>query len=111
MANGEATNGEIMEFLQEHMVTKTDLRESEERFESKLNGLGSELLQEIRASELRTLDKMDEKFMSLKSDLVVLIRKEDNKLGELVQVLKDKNILVDADLRRILGMEPFPRSV
>jgi hypothetical protein len=45
----------------------------------------------------------------LRGDLVVLTRKEDTKLKELVEILKKKKILTDDDVKHLLTMEPFPQ--
>ena len=58
---------------------------------------------------LRLNDAMDEKLGDLKGDLVVLMRKEDKKLTELVNVLKERHIISEEDVKRVLGMEPFPQ--
>lgn len=39
MPNGEVTTDEIMEFLQEHVVTKEDLRETEKRLDGRMDRL------------------------------------------------------------------------
>lgn len=64
----------------------------------------------IRA-EMVTKSYLDDKLADLRGDLVVLTRKEDTKLRELVSVLREKNILTDPDIKRILSMEPFPQPM
>ena len=59
--------------------------------------------------QMVTKDYLDDKLADLKGDLIILIKKEDKKLGELVEILREKNLLNDDDLKRILGMEPFPK--
>ncbi len=55
-----------------------------------------------------TKDYLDDKLADLRGDLVVLLRKEDNKFGALVtELLKEEVISQDA-AKRILQMEPFP---
>lgn len=76
----DVTNNEILEFLQDHMVTHEELQEG-------LQGVKVELRSEIQRTKLDFVDKLDEKFGDLKGDLVVLMRKEDRKLTALVDVL------------------------
>src|SRR3989338_3188202 len=63
---------------------------------------------DLNRLELKIIDAMDEKLGDLKGDLVVLMRKEDKKLTELVNVLKERHIISEEDVKRVLGMEPFP---
>lgn len=58
-----------------------------------------------------TKEYLDEKIADLKGDLVVLIRKEDNKLKKLVEILRAKNVLVDEDVKEILKLEPFSKLI
>jgi hypothetical protein len=55
-----------------------------------------------------TKDYLDDKLSDLRGDLVVLMRKEDNKLKTLIDILKVKRIISADDEKRILSMEPFP---
>lgn len=64
----------------------------------------------IRA-EMVTKEYLDDKLADLRGDLVVLTRKEDAKLKELVSVLREKDILNDPDVKRILTMAPFPQLI
>src|SRR3990167_9034360 len=55
-------------------------------------------------TKLELIDILDEKFADFRGDMTVLIRKEDKKLGEIVQTLKRRHGLTDEDVKRILGM-------
>jgi predicted nucleic acid-binding Zn-ribbon protein len=54
-----------------------------------------------------TKSYLDEKLVDLSGDLVILTRKEDNKLKALVGVLKEKAVLTSRDVKKIYSMEPF----
>lgn len=95
----ETTTNEIMEFLKESMATKEDLDIQAEKFRKDL-GL----------QEHRILDSMDDKLSDLKGDLVVLMRKEDKKVSELISVLRDKQVLTDEEADRLMAMNPFPQA-
>lgn len=58
-----------------------------------------------------TKDYLDEKLADLRGDLVVLTRKEDNKLIKLVELLKGKKILSEAETKDLFKMEPFPKFI
>lgn len=62
-------------------------------------------------SQMVTKAYLDDKLADLRGDLVVLMRKEDTKLKELVEILKNKNILNNEDVKQIMSMEPFPQSI
>lgn len=97
-ANPEVTLTEVMEFLQENVATKDDLKVNTE-----------EVKKEMRQMEHRILDGVDKKLENLKADLVVLTRKEDRKVVELISLLRDKTFLTKEEAARLLGMEPFPQ--
>lgn len=58
-------------------------------------------------STMVTKDYLDEKLADLRGDLVVLIRKEDNKVKKLVEVLKRRRVISEAESKEVLAMEPF----
>lgn len=56
-----------------------------------------------------TRDDLSEKLADTKGDIITTVRKEDTKLRTLVEVLREKNVLNDPDIKRILSLEPFPQ--
>jgi len=54
-----------------------------------------------------TKDYLDEKLIDLRGDLVVLIRKEDNKFKKLVDILQKHDIISETESKEIFTMEPF----
>ena len=109
----DVSNNEILEFLQEHMVTHEELQqgllEVKADLHSEIQEVKTELRSEIQKTKLDFIDKMDEKFSDLKGDLVVLMRKEDRKLAALVDVLRKKELLTENEASLVLALEPFPR--
>lgn len=61
--------------------------------------------------KLDLLDAMDDKLADLKGDLVILMRKEDKKLINLINLLRKKTIITNKEAQEILIMEPFPKLV
>ena len=59
-------------------------------------------------STMVTKDYLDDKLLNMKGDMVVMMRKEDEKVKTLVQILKEKSVLSDADVKIIFALEPFP---
>ena len=76
---------------------------------SELAGYVDKRLEQTEA-RMVTKEYLDEKLADLRGDLVVLTRKEDRKLVALVELLRDQSVILDADAKRILGMELFPQS-
>src|SRR3990167_5380096 len=56
-----------------------------------------------------TKDYLDDKLADLRGDLVVLMRKEDTKVGKLIDVLKRRKVISEAEEKEILSMEPFAK--
>lgn len=53
---------------------------------------------------------LDERLTDLRGDLVVLVRKEDRKLGALVDALVERRVLDRKTGEQILSLEPFAHS-
>ena len=45
----------------------------------------------------------------LRGDLVVLMRKEDTKVSKLIEILKRRKVITEAEEKEILSMEPFAK--
>ncbi|PIQ79608.1 hypothetical protein COT99_04315 [Candidatus Falkowbacteria bacterium CG10_big_fil_rev_8_21_14_0_10_43_10] len=103
MSGQEATNNEILEAI------NTFATNTEKRFqglEQKVGGLEQKITK-VEATMV-TKDYLDDKLSDLKGDLVVLMRKEDSKLCTLVDLLKNKKIISEAEVKGVLNMQPFP---
>ena len=60
-------------------------------------------------STMVTKDYLDDKLADLRGDLVVLMRKEDTKMIKLVEILKRRAIITEAEEKEILSMEQFAK--
>mgnify|MGYP001568683364 CR=1 FL=1 len=56
-----------------------------------------------------TRDDMNEALANTKADIILTMRKEDAKLHALVEMLREKKVLTEPDVRKILSLEPFPQ--
>ena len=92
----DASKNEILEAIGE-FSSKVD-----ERFVS-IEGR----LSKIEANMV-TKDYLDDRMLNMKGDMVVMMRKEDEKVKTLVQILQRKNLLNDAEAKLIFALEPFP---
>lgn len=86
----------------------------ENRFDN-LEGRFDNLEQRVTGVEkkfpaLVTKDYLDEKLMDLRGDLIVMMRKEDNKLITLVDKLEKKKVISLKDSQGIMKMEPFSKT-
>ena len=93
---------EIVNFIKDNAVTSGEFNGLRGEF----NGLVGEV-QKIKA-EMVTKDYLDDKLADLRGDLVVLTRKEDGKVKELVKILQSKKVLNKSEVKRIFSMPPFP---
>ena len=73
---------------------------------SEVSGLKTEI--GVIKSTMVTKDHLDDKLADLKGDLITVVRKENTKVVALIQKLREKNVLDDADMNFLLAMDPFP---
>jgi uncharacterized protein YydD (DUF2326 family) len=97
MANNEPTTQDILDAINEFSG------QVDQRFEGV-----DQRFQRIE-SQMVTKDYLDEKMADMRGDLVVLTRKEDQKVKVLVGKLLQKGVLSDDEATEILAMEPFPQ--
>ena len=58
-----------------------------------------------------TKDYLDSKLADLQGNLHILMRKEDDKVVALVELLRSQKTIKEEDARRILGMDLFPKTL
>ncbi len=75
--------------------------------DEKVDNLNDEFLK--LQTRVVTKDYLDEKMADLRGDLVVMMRKEDNKFQKLVEIMQNKKLLDDTEVEKILSMEPFAK--
>ena len=74
---------------------------------SRFDNVESEI--KIIKATMVTKDYLDDKLADLRGDLVVLMRKEDTKVGKLIDVLKRRKVISEEETKEILSMEPFAK--
>jgi hypothetical protein len=60
-------------------------------------------------NQMITKDYLDDKLEEHHGNMIILMRKGDAKLFRLVELLKEKNVLNDEEVKSLLSMEPFPK--
>ena len=111
------STNEIMGFLKDHMVTKEEFNGLEvkvdnlevrfDNLEVKVDGLDRKL----NETKLDLLDAMDDKLADLKGHLIILMRKEDMKVNQLITLLHERDLISKTDFEKLLEFQPFPQSV
>ena len=100
----DTSKDEILEAINE-FSSKVDERfdKVDERFD-KLEGRVGKI-----EATMVTKDYLDDKLADLRGDLVVLMRKEDTKVIKLIEILKKRKVITEAEEKEILSMEPFAK--
>jgi len=100
----ETSKNEILEAINEFSNRVDDKFDKvDERFD-KLEGRVGKI-----EATMVTKDYLDDKLVDLRGDLVVLMRKEDTKMIKLVEILKRRAVITEAEEKEILSMEPFAK--
>ena len=109
--SNEVTNTEILNSITDILnAVNTFSTEVDKRFsgiDGRLDGIDGRL--DKIESTMVTKDHLDDKLADLRGDLVILLRKEDFKMKKLIDILKKRDLLNDAEFNEIMSMEPFPQ--
>ncbi|MBI4252631.1 hypothetical protein HY623_00395 [Candidatus Uhrbacteria bacterium] len=97
------TTDEIMNFLVDHMVTKEELR-------YEVAEIRKEMATKSELGKLRSdmIDHMNKNTLQLETTFGTMMRAEDRKVGALINLLADKNVISSQEAGMILKLEPFP---
>ncbi|MBI4713904.1 hypothetical protein HY771_01840 [Candidatus Uhrbacteria bacterium] len=124
MTDHDITTNEIMDFLQEHMVTREEFNQLDAKvgqldakvgqldakvgqLDAKVDGLDKKLNQ----TKLDFLDAMDDKLADLKGDLVILMRKEDQKVNNLIKLLVNRKLISNQEAVSLIEIRPFSQPI
>ena len=116
MTDQTVTTNEILEFLQDHMVTKEEFRGLEQKvdgIEKRVDGIDqkvvglehkmSDLERKLNQTKLDIIDHLDTKLIDFKVELTRMINNGDHKLVALIDLLVKKHILERTDVEKILA--------
>ena len=101
--NENPTIADVLEAVNE-ASTKTEKRF--QGIDTRLDGIDGRL--DKIESTMVTKDFLEDKLADLKGDIIVELRSEDRKLATLVEVLRTRQVITEADAKQILSMKPFP---
>ncbi len=117
--SANVTTDQIMDFLVENMVTRKE-------FDYELDGMHGEM-SEIKneMSEIKKvivtkddlgkhrsemINFIDKRLLDLKTDLVVIVKGEDQKLIALIELMKKKELLTHTEAQGLLQMNPLAQA-
>lgn len=112
----DALGQDLRNFKSEVAASFKELGEAIQLFATNVDSRFNEVHFDLKDLKVRTVriestmvtkDYLDEKMADFRGDLTVLVRKEDNKVKALVEVLVEKKVLSQNDQKRIYSMEPF----
>lgn len=115
------TQKEVTEILQlilkgfDNLATKDDIYRLENRvttLENKFDVLESRIgvvEESIKGMEYRIMDHVTREFAKSRGETVVLVRKEDENVDEVVSVIEKKGVINTEEAHELHSMGPFPR--
>lgn len=83
-------------------ATKDDLKESLKNYATKTD---------LKEMELSICDKISNIIGLSRGENIELMRKEDAKTLEIVEILAEKKLIDDSDKKRVISMQPFAKSI
>jgi len=63
-----------------------------------------------KISALPTKSYFDDKFADISGDLITKLRKEDQKVNRLLEILKQKKLLSESDIQELARLQIFPKQ-
>ncbi|MBI4599006.1 hypothetical protein HY734_02310 [Candidatus Uhrbacteria bacterium] len=123
--NGEPTTIEVLESVHEVLdvlnTFSTHVDKRFEKIESEITSMKSEITSiksvmvtkdELKHELAKAIEPLATKkdLEDMRGDIVMLIRKEDDKVVAVVDCLKQQQVISGSDANRILSMQPFPSA-
>lgn len=62
-----------------------------------------------KIDQLPTKSYLDDKIANLEGDLIKKLRKEDEKVNRLADILRQRNLLTESDLKELANLVVFPK--
>lgn len=94
------TKKDLAEFTEEVLLPAVE-KIIDERIEAKVLGM-------LNKAKLELMDHFDDKIADLRGDIILLLRKEDRRFWKLTEILRQKNILNEDDVKTIGELALFP---
>jgi len=107
------TTDQIMDFLVENMATKAELDDLRKEVKDDIASIRKEMVTkddlkfEIGKHRSEMINFIDKRLLDLKTDLVVIVKGEDQKLVALIELMKHKELLTPNEAQGLLQMNPL----
>jgi|GEM_PF-2137362 len=116
--SSNVTTDQIMDFLVENMVTRKEFDHElaairkEMATKDDIAAIRKEMATKDDLGRMRSdmIDFIDKRLLNLKTDLVVIVKGEDQKLSALVTLMQKKELLTNDEARGILQMNPLAQA-
>lgn len=111
------TTDQIMDFLVENMVTRKELDYELGEIRSDIKDIRDTMVtkehlqHEFGKFRSEMTDFIDKRLLNLKTDLVVIVKGEDQKLTALIELMKKKELLTPHEAQGLISMHPLSQVV
>lgn len=117
------TTDQIMDFLVENMVTRKEfdyefgeirkVMATKEDLKFEIAEIRKEMATKDDLGKHRSemIDFIDKRLLDLKTDLVLIVKGEDQKLSALIELMKKKELLTAHEAQGLLQMNPLSHAV
>ena len=62
-----------------------------------------------KVDQLPTKSYLDDKIAELEGGLITKLRKEDDKVNRLLEIMKQKSLLSESEVAELVGLQIFPK--
>lgn len=110
MENHEQTHRELQASISTLQETVNTVLETVNTFANHVEGEFASVKQEIGAikATMVTKDYLDDKLAVRKADLIIIDRKQEEKINSLASKLADKKVFTRQEAEEIVRISPFP---
>ena len=89
----------------------TDFDGLVEFLEDKFDGIGQKFSEiDDKINQLPTKSYLDDKIAGLEGGLITKLRKEDDKMNRLLEIMKQKNLLSESEVAELANLVVFPKE-
>ena len=104
----KVTNEKLAQMIAKSFAATATVAYVEDKFKELDKKLNEKLDEKI--SPLPTKSYIDEKFADFEGDVIVKLRKEDQKVNRLLELLKQKKVLTDGEIQELASLQVFPKQ-
>ena len=105
--NGQGSTNEILEAIN---AASSATQEQFESLEKKFESLEKNISREIKQAEHKLMDHVDRRVADLEGVFVASLRKEDNKVNIILEILEENKLARPDQIKRARSIHIFPRA-